>query len=57
MKIGDRVRAAPMWKFSEAFGTVVKQTADGYIVINWDGVNGDWHYTPEQIKNIEVIDD
>jgi hypothetical protein len=44
-----------MWKFDVAIGTVVKKTSDGYIVIVWDGVNGEWHYTPEQTMSIEVV--
>ena len=57
MKPGDRVRMAPMWKYDEAHGYVVKKTSDDYIVIRWDGVNGEWHYTSEQAKRIEVIND
>ena len=45
---------APMWKHDEAFGHVLKITKD-YVVIVWEGVNGEWHYTPEQAKRIEVI--
>ena len=52
---GDRVKKSPMWKFDVAIGTVVKKTSDGYIVIVWDGVNGEWHYTPEQTMSIEVV--
>ena len=48
---------APMWKFDEAYGHVVKKTRDDYIVIIWEGVNGEWHYTPEQAKRIEVVKD
>lgn len=57
MKPGDRVRIAPMWKFDEAYGHVVKKTRDDYIVIIWEGVNGEWHYTSEQAKRIEVVKD
>jgi len=48
---------APMWILDEAYGYVVKKTSDDYIVIIWEGVNGEWHYTPEQTKRIEVIKD
>ena len=44
-----------MWKYDEAYGSVVKITSDGYTVIKWDGINGEWHYTPEQAKVIEVV--
>ena len=57
MEVGDRVRMAPMWKYEEAIGNVVKKTRDDYIVIRWDGINGDWHYTLEQSKRIQVINE
>ena len=57
MKVGDRVRMAPMWKYAEAFGVVKKINNDGYVVVRWDNINGDWHYTPEQIKKLEVINE
>ena len=56
MKVGDRVRMAPMWKYDEAFG-VVKKMSKGYTVVQWDGVNGDWHYTEEQAARLEVVND
>ena len=34
----------------------VSITADGYIVIKWDGINGEWHYTKEQAKALQPID-
>jgi len=46
-----------MWILDEAFGHVSKITRDGYVVIIWEGVNGEWHYTKEQIERIEVIKD
>ena len=56
MKPGDRVKMTPMWKYDEAYGHV-KKTAGDYIVIIWEGINGEWHYTPEQAIRIEVIKD
>ena len=53
---GNRVRMAPMWKYEEAFGTVKQIRKDGYIVVVWDNINGEWHYTEEQAKRLEVID-
>ena len=55
MKVGDRVRMAPMWKYAEAFGVIKKINSDGYVVVRWDNINGDWHYTSEQTKKLEVI--
>ena len=57
MQIGQRVRMAPMWKHDEAFGVIHQIKSDGYVVVLWDGINGEWHYTPEQATKLEVIDD
>ena len=57
MKVGDRVRLSPMWKYEEAFGVIKQVKNDGYVVVRWDNINGDWHYTPTQAKKIEVIND
>ena len=54
MNPGDRVKMAPMWKHDEAYGYVKRITND-YTVIIWEGINGEWHYTPEQAKRIEVV--
>ena len=57
MKVGDRVRLSPMWKYDEAIGVIKQVRNDGYVVVRWDNINGDWHYTPTQAKKIEVIND
>ena len=57
MQVGNKVRMAPMWKYDEATGEVKKLTADGYVVVRWDGIPGEWHYTEEQSKRLEVIDE
>ena len=57
MKVGDKVRMVPMWKYEEAIGEIQKITADGYIVVKWVDIPGQWHYTEEQAKKLEVIDD
>ena len=44
-----------MWKHAEAFGVVKKINSDGYVVVRWDNINGDWHYTPEQAKKLEMV--
>jgi len=56
MKVGDRVRLSPMWKFDSANGVIIKITSD-YVVVNWDNINGDWHYTEAQSKTLEVLDE
>ena len=56
VKVGDRVKKAPMWKYNEACGNVIK-ISKGYVVVSWDDVNGEWHYTNEQAKALEVINE
>ena len=55
LKPGDRVFREPMWKYSRAEGTVVKISGDGYTIIKWDNINGEWYYTEAQAKSIQVI--
>tara|TARA_B100000214_G_scaffold373119_1_gene352763 strand:+ start:125 stop:301 length:177 start_codon:yes stop_codon:yes gene_type:complete len=55
MKAGDRVQMSPMWKHRVATGSILKITKE-YIVVKWDGVNGEWHYTKDQSERLEVID-
>ena len=57
MKVGDRVRMSPMWKYDEASGVIKQIKKDGYIVVRWDGINGDWHYTAKQAERLEVINE
>ena len=55
-KVGDAVKMAPMWKYACATGTVIKISKD-YVVVRWNDINGEWHYTEEQAKKIEVLND
>jgi len=55
MKVGDKVRMSPMWKYDEAVGYIKQIKKDGYVVVLWDGINGEWHYTPEQAKRLEKM--
>ena len=57
MKVGDKVRMVPMWKYEEAIGEIQKITADGYIVVKWVDIPGQWHYTEEQAKRLEIINE
>ena len=34
-----------------------KITADGYIVVKWVDIPGQWHYTEEQAKRLEIINE
>ena len=54
MKVGDKVRMSPMWKHDEAFGEIKKITKD-YVVVSWKDINGEWHYTMDQAKKLEVL--
>lgn len=46
-----------MWKYDEAVGEIKKLTADGYVVVKWDEIPGEWHYTEEQSKKLEVLNE
>tara|TARA_R100000664_G_C2758474_1_gene147375 strand:+ start:310 stop:486 length:177 start_codon:yes stop_codon:yes gene_type:complete len=54
MKIGDRVSMAPMWKHNSSVGEIIKITRE-YVVVAWDNVNGEWHYTKDQSQKLEII--
>jgi len=57
VKVGDKVRMSPMWKYDEATGVIEKITADNYVIVKWDGIPGQWHYTEEQSKRLENINE
>ena len=56
MNVGDKVKMSPMWKFDTASGVVSKITKD-YVVVKWNGVPGEWHYTESQAAKLEVVDE
>lgn len=56
MKKGDKVKMTPMWKYESAEGVVIKTTKE-YVVVKWEGINGEWHYTSVQSKKLEVINE
>lgn len=55
MKKGDRVKMAPMWRYKEAIGSIQQVRKDGYVIVKWDNINGQWHYTKDQSKKLEII--
>ena len=57
MKQGDKVKMAPMWKYEEAIGEIQKITADGYVIVKWVDIPGQWHYTKEQAQKLEIINE
>ena len=56
MNVGDTVKMTPMWKYDTAIGKIIKITKE-YVVVRWDGINGDWHYTEQQAERLEVINE
>ena len=56
MKVGDKVRMAPMWKYDEAIGEIEKIT-ESYVVVKWVDIPGHWHYTKEQAERLEVMNE
>tara|TARA_R100000908_G_C3750140_1_gene144770 strand:- start:1250 stop:1432 length:183 start_codon:yes stop_codon:yes gene_type:complete len=56
MKVGDKVSMQNMWKYEEATGEIEKITADGYVVVKWEDIPGQWHYTHEQAKKLQPIE-
>ena len=56
MRAGDRVTKEKVMDRINAMGTIDKIT-DHYIVVKWDEVPGFWHYTREQAKKLEVINE
>lgn len=56
MKVGDRVTMSPMWKHDSATGSIIKITKD-YVVVSWDNINGEWHYTHKQSVKLEATNE
>ena len=54
MKVGDRVIKEKVLNVNEAIGTV-KSIRNGYTVVVWDNINGEWHYTDAQSKHLELV--
>ena len=56
MKQGDKVKMQPMWKYKVAMGEIEKIT-ESYVIVKWDGIPGQWHYTEEQATRLEILDE
>jgi hypothetical protein len=56
VKVGDKVKMSPMWKYENATGEIEKITSN-YVIVKWDGIPGHWHYTDEQSKRLEFINE
>jgi|TARA_R110000824_G_scaffold6070_5_gene27930 hypothetical protein len=56
MKPGDKVKMEPMWKYEIAVGEIEKVT-EGYVIVKWVDIPGQWHYTKEQAQRLEIINE
>lgn len=56
MQVGDRVTRDSVLRTVNPIGTVIKITLD-YVVVKWDNINGEWHYTHKQANNLEAVDE
>tara|TARA_B100000085_G_C18251315_1_gene394117 strand:+ start:163 stop:339 length:177 start_codon:yes stop_codon:yes gene_type:complete len=54
MKVGDKVKMEPMWKYDSAVGRIEKIT-ESYVIVKWVDIPGQWHYTKQQAKRLEVL--
>ena len=61
MKVGDKVRMprvwVRVWEYVDAIGVIHQVKPDGWIVVRWDELYGDYYYSPEQAEKLEVIDE
>lgn len=54
MKVGDRVTKEKVLKVKNPLGVVEKITKE-YVIVKWDLVPGQWHYTHEQSRKLKTI--
>ena len=55
MKVGDKVTKDRVHKTDNPTGTIVN-ISQSYIVVEWVGIPGSWHYTPEQAKKLRLVE-
>ena len=55
MEVGDRVKMDLGGNYGKSLGTIIKITKDGFIVVAWDNINGDWYWTEKQAEQMETI--
>jgi len=55
MKVGDRVKMDLGPNYGMTTGTVKKITKDGFVVVIWDDINGEWYWTEDQAKQLELV--
>jgi len=56
VKVGDRVTREAVLRTENPVGTIINITLD-YVIVRWDNINGDWHYTHEQAEKLEKINE
>ena len=56
MNVDDRVTRDSVLRVKKPVGSVIRITND-YIIVKWDNINGQWHYTHEQAKKLQPIED
>jgi len=56
VKVSDKVKMSPMWKYAHAVGEIEKITKS-YVIVKWEGIPGQWHYTKEQAQSLEIINE
>ena len=54
MKVGNRVTRARALHTNHPTGSIIKINND-YIVVDWDNLPGDWHYTHEQAQKLTIV--
>jgi len=56
VKVGDKVTKDLVMRVENPKGTIVNITKE-YVVVKWDNINGQWHYTFPQAEKLEVINE
>ena len=61
MQAGDRIRMPRAWvrdwQYPDTTGVIHQINADGWFIVHWDELIGDYYYSPEQAENLEVMDE
>jgi len=55
VKVGDRVTRENVLGNKNPVGSVIKINKE-YVIVKWDQIKGDWHYTHEQSKILQLVD-
>ena len=54
MKVGDRVTRDKVMRTNNPLGSIININ-DDYVVVDWDNINGHWHYTHVQTKSLTIV--